>query len=75
MSMYPEDHPRSGDPQNRTSPSAAPVPKVAAAGIGGLAAFLIVVIAKQVGADWINEEVAAAVVGVVAFLAGYLKRP
>lgn len=63
------------DPANRTSPSAAPVPKVAAAGVAGAITFLVVVIAKQVGADWINEEVAGAAVLVVSALAGYFKRP
>lgn len=59
----------------RVSPSLAPVPKVAATGVAGAVTFLIVVVAKQVGADWINEEVAAAAVLVVSTLAGYLKRP
>jgi hypothetical protein len=59
----------------RRSSTNAPVPKVAAAGLGGAVTFLVVIIAKQVGADWINEEVAAAAVAVVAFLAGYFKRP
>lgn len=61
--------------ERRVSPSPAPVPKVVAAGVGGAITFLIVVIAKQVGADWINEAVAAAAVLVVSSLAGYFKRP
>jgi hypothetical protein len=48
---------------------------MAAAGISGAAAFLITVVARQIGADWINAEVAGAVVLVVTFLAGYLKNP
>lgn len=60
---------------NRRSPSAAPVAKVTAAGAGALATYLLVVIAHQLGQDWITTEVAGAAVGLVAVIAGYLKRP
>lgn len=60
---------------NRRSSSAAPVAKVAAAGAGALATYLIAVVAHQLGQDWINTEVAGAAVGLVAFIAAYFKRP
>lgn len=50
----------------------APVPKVAAAGAGGTAATLLVTLANALGLD-LPPEVAAAIVAVAAFAAGYLK--
>lgn len=58
------------------SPSALPVPKVAAAGVAG-AVVLIAVFFVQlfVPGFVIPPEVASAVTLVVAFAAGYIKRP
>lgn len=53
--------------------SRKPVPKVAAAGIGGALAAILVAVANALGLD-LSPEVAAAVVTVVSFGAGYLKR-
>ena len=50
-----------------------PAPKVAAAGAGGVFASLLVIIANSIGLD-LPPEVAAGVVTVVSFAAGYLKR-
>lgn len=55
------------------TPAAKPVPKVAAAGSGGAAATVLIAIAAQFGVD-LPPEVAAGIVAVVAFAAGYLKR-
>ena len=49
-----------------------PVPKVAAAGIGGAVATIVVYIAAQVGVE-IPGDVGAAIATVVAFAAAYLK--
>ena len=49
-----------------------PVPKVAAAGIGGAVATLIVYLASVAGVE-IPGDVGAAIATVVAFAAGYLK--
>jgi putative flippase GtrA len=49
-----------------------PVPKVAAAGIGGAVATIVVYIASQVGVE-IPGDVGAALATVVAFAAAYLK--
>lgn len=54
-------------------PAGKPVPKVAAAGGGGLAATVLIAIAKQAGLE-LPEEVAAGIVAIVAFGAGYLKK-
>lgn len=56
-----------------TEATKRPVPKVAAAGAGGLGAFLLVTVANALGLD-MPPEVASAVVAVVSFAAGYLKR-
>lgn len=53
--------------------SAKPVPKVAAAGIAGAAMTLIIFAAQMFGFP-MPETVAAAVVTIVAFVAGYFKR-
>lgn len=50
-----------------------PQPKVAAAGVAGAVTTLIVFIAAQFGLE-IPSEAAAAITGLVAFGAGYLKR-
>lgn len=55
------------------SPATKPVPKVAAAGSGGAAATVLIAVAAQLGID-LPPEVAAGVVAIVAFAAGYLKR-
>jgi type III secretion system FlhB-like substrate exporter len=55
------------------SENAKPVPKVAAAGSGGVAATVLITIAAQFGID-LPPEVAAGIVALVAFAAGYLKR-
>lgn len=52
-------------------PSAKPVPKVAAAGTSGAAATVLVWIADAVGLD-LPPAVAAALVTLAAFAAGYL---
>ena len=49
-----------------------PQPKVAAAGIGGSAAVLIVWIAGQFGVD-MPAEVGAAIAALIGFAAGYFK--
>ena len=53
--------------------SKAPVPKVAAAGVGGSLAVVLVYVASLFGLE-LSAEVAASVVGLVMFAAGYLKR-
>jgi hypothetical protein len=55
------------------SESTKPVPKVAAAGSGGVAATLLITLAQALGVE-LPPEVAAGIVAVVAFAAGYLKR-
>ncbi len=50
-----------------------PQPKVAAAGVAGALATIIVFIAAQSGVD-VTAEVAAALTALIAFAAGYLKR-
>jgi hypothetical protein len=50
-----------------------PVPKVAATGISGIAAGIVVFIAKQLGLD-VPLEVATSFVAVVMFAGGYLKK-
>jgi hypothetical protein len=54
-------------------PTAAPTNKVAAVGIGGSIATILVFIAGQFGVD-VTPEVSAAFVVVVTFLSGYIKR-
>ena len=49
-----------------------PVPKVAAAGIGGAVATIVVYVAAQFGVE-IPGDVGAAIATVVAFAAAYLK--
>lgn len=49
-----------------------PVPKVAAAGIGGAVATIVMFVAQQVGFE-IPGDVGAAIATVVAFAAGYLR--
>lgn len=49
-----------------------PVPKVAAAGIGGAVATLVVYLASLAGAE-VPGDVGAAIATVVAFAAAYLK--
>ena len=51
-------------------PTAAPTQKVAAAGIGGSLAIVLVYVIGQFGVD-LPAEVAAAVATIVSFLAGY----
>lgn len=51
----------------------APKPKVAAAGAGGFAATILISAAALAGVD-LPPEVAAGMVTVVSFGAGYLKR-
>ncbi len=55
------------------TPNPAPVPKVKAAGAGGIAATLLISLAGLLGVD-LPPEIAAAIVAVAAFLAGYLKQ-
>ena len=55
------------------SENAKPVPKVAAAGSGGAAAAILIAVARQFGIE-LPPDVAAGLVAVVAFAAGYLKR-
>jgi uncharacterized protein (DUF697 family) len=52
---------------------AKPTPKVAATGIAGIAATVLVIIADALGLN-LPPEVAAAVVAAIAFAAGYLKK-
>lgn len=53
--------------------SAQPTPKVVATGVTGAAAIILVAVANKLGLD-LPPEVAAAIVAVAAFAAGYLKR-
>lgn len=53
--------------------SAKPVPKVAAAGVSGALALVIVYIAGLLGLD-MSAEVGAAFASLAAFGGGYLKR-
>lgn len=53
--------------------SLKPVPKVAAAGIGGAATGVVVVIANALGLD-LPPEAAATIVWLGSLGAGYLKR-
>ncbi|MBA2724757.1 MAG: hypothetical protein H0U53_02105 [Actinobacteria bacterium] len=53
--------------------SATPVPKVAAAGISGSLAVVIIFIATQSGVD-MSAEVGAAIAALVSFGAGYVKK-
>ena len=58
------------------APSAAPVPKVAAAGVAGAIVLVAVfVIQTFFPSIEIPEAVASAVTIIVAFAAGYIKRP
>jgi uncharacterized membrane-anchored protein len=52
-----------------------PVPKVAAAGIGGSIAVIVIWIAQTYLNVVIPAEVAASIATVASFVAGYLKRP
>jgi len=54
-------------------PSPWPVAKVAASGLGGSAATVLVWAATEVGVD-MPVPVAGAIVTLVAFVAGYFKR-
>lgn len=56
-----------------TSTGLAPQPKVAAGGIAGAVALVLVWVAGLAGLD-VPAEVAAAVVMVLSFAASYLKR-
>lgn len=56
-----------------SAPTKAPVPKVAAAGGAGIAGTLLVFIAQRAGVD-LPPEVAAAIITVVAFVAGYITK-
>lgn len=61
-------------------PSAAPVPKIQAVGLAGGLVTLILLVASLVGIELEPDQVEEAVVGVsalvslITFLAGYLKR-
>lgn len=50
-----------------------PVPKVAAAGVSGALAVVVVYVAAALGLD-MPAEVGASIAALVAFVAGYLKR-
>ena len=60
---------------NHTSdqPTSAPTSKVAAAGIGGSVAIVLIWLAGQFGVE-LSAEVASAITAIVAFAAGYFKR-
>jgi hypothetical protein len=55
-------------------PSLVPVPKVAAAGIAGVVSILVVLLANMFGFE-VPAEVASAFTTLVAFIAGYMKKP
>lgn len=55
-----------------TGPALAPVAKVAAAGVAGAAATVLVYVADLLGLE-LPAVVAAAIVAVLAFAAGYLR--
>jgi putative flippase GtrA len=62
--------------ENNEAPSAAPVPKVAAAGVAGAIVLVVVFFVQTfVPGFEIPEAVASAVTIIVAFAAGYIKRP
>ena len=56
-----------------SAPSKAPVPKVAAAGSAGALGTVLIYVAGLLGVE-LPPEVAAAVVALVMFAAGYLKK-
>ena len=68
----PQDTPPEGD-LSEPLVSAAPVPKVAAAGVAGALTTLVVFVLAQADVE-ITAEVAAALTTLVAFAAGYLRR-
>lgn len=55
------------------APTAKPVPKVAAAGIAGIATTILIAVANQFGLE-LPQEVAAGLVAVVIFVVGYFKK-
>jgi hypothetical protein len=55
-------------------PSATPTPKVAAVGVGGAFAVILIWAAQAFGDITIPAEVAASFATIFAFLSGYLKR-
>lgn len=54
-------------------PTAAPTSKVAAAGIGGSIAIVLIWLAGQFGVE-LTAEVASALTALIAFAAGYFKK-
>ena len=64
------------EPKPTESPSAAPVPKVVAAGVAGAVTILVVFIVQTVFPDFeIPAEASSAFTVLVSFAAGYFKRP
>lgn len=58
------------------SPTSAPVPKVAAAGVAGAIVLVVVFLIQTFLPSFeIPEAVASAVTILVAFVAGYIKKP
>jgi hypothetical protein len=62
-----------GREQAMTEGTKTPTPKVAAAGVGGAMALVLVAIGNAVGLD-LPPELASAIVLVLSVGAGYLKR-
>lgn len=58
---------------NEPTTSYVPVPKVAAAGIGGAISVVLIYALKAVWGVELPAEVAAAVATIVSFLSGYIK--
>lgn len=58
---------------NEPTPSYTPVPKVAAAGIGGAVSVVVIWALKAFWGVEMPSEVAAAVATIVSFLSGYIK--
>lgn len=59
--------------QEYNQPTNTPVPKVAAAGVAGAAATVLIFLFDMAGID-LEPATAAALVTVAAFLAGYFKK-
>ncbi len=65
--------PSPGMPEKRAASAARPVAKVAASGQAGALALVLVYVAGLLGLE-LPVEVAASLVGLIMFAAGYLKR-
>lgn len=67
--------PTAGGRRRNVSPSAAPVPKVAAAGAAGAAATVLVLLVQAWTGSSLPPGVEGAIATLLAFAAGYLTPP